>query len=155
MQRKKKKNNHQTTPTQISKSSVQHFGSSRIKAAVLHTFTLQKKCKYALSHFSSHKALICAKAGQSSHSQQLFWILFFLPHAMIDPQDKFLECYHSFAPRQNDSFTHRLFLNAHHFNTWRCCKDLCLFLCNSFVSEFYRPHLHLQGYWRVMLKSGC
>lgn len=66
---------HQTTITQISKSSVQHFLSSGIKAAILHTSTLQKECKYTLTSFSSYKALICAEAGQSSRNHKIFGIL--------------------------------------------------------------------------------
>lgn len=66
---------HQTTITQISKSSVQHFSSSWIKAVILHTSTLQKECKYILTSFSSYKALICAEAGQSSRNHKIFRIL--------------------------------------------------------------------------------
>lgn len=80
MQKKeKKKKAHQTTLTQISQSSIQHFGSSRIKAAILHISTLQKKCKCTLTYFSSYTALICPEAGQSSHSQALFRGLFSSP----------------------------------------------------------------------------
>lgn len=66
---------HQTTITQISKSSIQHILSSGIKAAILHTSTLQKECKCTLTSFSSYKALICAEAGQSSCNHKIFGIL--------------------------------------------------------------------------------
>lgn len=93
---------HQTTITQISQSSVQHFLSSGIKAAILHTSTLQKECKYTLTSFSSSKALICAEAGQSSPNHKIFRILLsslcdawpsrqmFLHVSTVLPQDRMI-----------------------------------------------------------------
>lgn len=93
---------HQTTVTQISKSSVQHFLSCWIKAAILHTSTLQKECKYTLTSFSSYKAFICAEAGQSSPNHKIFRILLsslcdawpsrqmFLHVSTVLPQDRMI-----------------------------------------------------------------
>lgn len=133
---------HQTA-LKISKSSVQHFGSSRIKAAVLHTSTLQKKCKYMLAYSSSSMALICAEPGQSCHSQKLFWLLLSSP-CDAWPSRQMFAWQHCFAPRQNDSFPHGLLLNAHCCNAWRWHKCLCLSLCNTAVLRGFSWSYFLQ-----------
>lgn len=157
-----KENVHQTTATQISKSSVQHFLNSRIKAAVLHTSTLQKECKYTLISFSSYKALICAGAGQSSHNHKIFRILLsslcdawpsrqmFLHVSTVLPQDRMIH-FHSVLFPHCPSLQHLKVLQIFMpFSLWHLCV-LREFSCSHFFIGWSTGGLR----WHEGANFGC